>query len=60
MELAQYFKTMNQQFLKMQKLAGLITESEYKKSLLPEIAEDPTPTEDTPLTPEEIYQELRN
>jgi hypothetical protein len=45
MELVQYFKIMSQQFLKMQKLAGLITESEYKKALLTE-ATDQIPGKD--------------
>jgi len=40
MEHAQYFKTMNLQFLKMQKLAGLITESEYKKLIKKENIDD--------------------
>jgi hypothetical protein len=40
MEHAQYFKIMNKQFLKMQKLAGLITESEYKKLIKKENIED--------------------
>jgi len=45
MEHVQYSKIMNAQFLKMQKLAGLITESEYKKLLLTE-ATDKIPGKD--------------